>query len=105
LQKAFLGGDRKFSGPLMRFARGEMRDHIVCTKTTRELRIGVTEYCSGHVGQKSTFARLLTSFDFRLLQQYPRGERTSSGCLGMSEVQQNSDILVVLFDEFVGSTA
>ena len=48
----------------MRFARGEMRDHIVCTKTTRELRIGVTEYCSGHVGQKSTFARLLTSFDF-----------------------------------------
>src|SRR5438034_6399633 len=40
------------------------------TKTTRELRIGVTEYCSGHVGQKSTFARFLTSFDFRLLQQY-----------------------------------
>jgi hypothetical protein len=83
--KGLLGGDRNFSGPLMRFARGEMRDHIVCTKTTRELRIGVTEYCSGHVGQKSTFARLLTSFDFRLLQQYPPGERTSSGCLGMSE--------------------
>src|SRR5438034_1676248 len=38
------------------------------TKTTRELRIGVTEYCSGHVGQKTTFARFLTSFDFRLLQ-------------------------------------
>jgi hypothetical protein len=70
LQKAFWGGDRNFSGPLMRFARGDMRDTSFRTKTTRELRIGVTEYCSGHVGQKSTFARFLTSFDFRLLQQY-----------------------------------
>jgi hypothetical protein len=29
LQKAIWGGDRNFSGPLMRFARGDMRDHIV----------------------------------------------------------------------------
>jgi hypothetical protein len=29
LQKAFWGGDRNFSGPPMRFARGDMRDHIV----------------------------------------------------------------------------
>jgi hypothetical protein len=29
LQKGFWGGDRNFSGPLMRFARGDMRDHIV----------------------------------------------------------------------------
>jgi hypothetical protein len=29
LQKAFWGDDRNFSGPLMRFARGDMRDHIV----------------------------------------------------------------------------
>jgi hypothetical protein len=28
----FLGGDQNFSGPLMPFARGDMRDHIVLQK-------------------------------------------------------------------------
>jgi hypothetical protein len=28
-----LGGDRKFLKPLMRFTRGEVRDHIVSSKT------------------------------------------------------------------------
>jgi hypothetical protein len=32
LQKSFWGDDRTFSGPLMRFARGDMRDHIVSHK-------------------------------------------------------------------------
>jgi hypothetical protein len=32
LQKSFWGDDRNFSGPLMRFARGDMRDHIVSHK-------------------------------------------------------------------------
>jgi hypothetical protein len=32
LQKSFWGADRNFSGPLMRFARGDMRDHIVSHK-------------------------------------------------------------------------
>jgi hypothetical protein len=31
----------------MRFARGEVRDHIVSHKTTTELRIGATVYCRG----------------------------------------------------------
>jgi hypothetical protein len=29
LQKSFWGGERKFLDPLMRFARGDVRDHIV----------------------------------------------------------------------------
>jgi hypothetical protein len=32
LQKSFWGDDKNFSGPLMRFARGDMRDHIVSHK-------------------------------------------------------------------------
>jgi hypothetical protein len=33
----------------MRFARGDMRDHIVSHKNATELGIGATEYCSGGV--------------------------------------------------------
>ena len=29
LKKSFLADERKFLGPLMRFARGDVRDHIV----------------------------------------------------------------------------
>jgi hypothetical protein len=32
LKKSFWGDDQKFSGLLMRFARGDMRDHIVSHK-------------------------------------------------------------------------
>jgi hypothetical protein len=32
LQKSFRGGERKFLEPLMRFTRGEVRDHIVASK-------------------------------------------------------------------------
>jgi hypothetical protein len=40
---------------------------------TTDLRIGATEHRSGGVVQKSTFARFLAAFDFRLLQHYPPG--------------------------------
>ena len=32
LQKSFWGGERKFLEPLMRFARGDVRDHFVSSK-------------------------------------------------------------------------
>jgi hypothetical protein len=32
LQKSFWGGEGKFLQPLMRFARGDVRDHIVSFK-------------------------------------------------------------------------
>jgi hypothetical protein len=70
LQKSFWGDDRNFSGPLMRFTRGDMRDQIVSCKNDHGAsyrRYGVLQY---GVGKKSTFARFPASFDFRLLQQY-----------------------------------
>jgi hypothetical protein len=35
LKKSFLGDERNFSGPLTRFARGDVRDHIVSHKNGR----------------------------------------------------------------------
>src|ERR1700687_6525577 len=32
LKKSFWGDERKFLGPLMRFARGDMGDHVVSSK-------------------------------------------------------------------------
>jgi hypothetical protein len=32
LKKSFLGDERNFLGPLMRFVRGDVRDHIVSHK-------------------------------------------------------------------------
>jgi hypothetical protein len=50
LKKSFWVTKRNFLGPLMPFARGDVRDHIVSQKTTREFRMGVTKYCSGGGG-------------------------------------------------------
>jgi hypothetical protein len=36
LQKSFWGADRKFSDPLMRSARGDVRDHIVSGKNDHD---------------------------------------------------------------------
>src|ERR1700694_4475169 len=33
LKKSFLGDERNFLGPLMRFVRGDVRDHIVSNKS------------------------------------------------------------------------
>ena len=63
MQKSFWGGERKFLEPLMRFTRGDVRDHI-------DLRGGVEKRRSSREVQRSTFARFLGLFDFRLLQQY-----------------------------------
>ena len=40
--KLFLGDDeRNFLGPLMRFLRRDVRDHIACQKTATEFRIAI----------------------------------------------------------------
>jgi len=36
LQKSFWGRERKFLEPLMRFTRGDVRDHIVSSKIDHE---------------------------------------------------------------------
>jgi hypothetical protein len=54
----------------MRFARGDVRDHIVSRKTTTDLHIRAKEVCSRRDSSESIFARFSASSDFRLLQQY-----------------------------------
>jgi hypothetical protein len=49
-KKSFLGDARNFLEPLMRFARGDVRDHIISGKTTTDPRIGAMELCSDRVG-------------------------------------------------------
>ena len=71
LQKSFWGADRSFSGPLMRLAHGDMRDHVVWYKNgygASYRRCGVLRWRSR---LKSAFAGFSALFDFRLLQQNP----------------------------------
>ena len=73
--KVFSGCERKFLEPPMRFTRGDARDHIASSKTITDLRSGVEKQRGGGEVQRSTFARFLGLFDFRLLQQYlPKAE-------------------------------
>jgi hypothetical protein len=46
-KKSFLAEQRKFLGPLMRFVRGNVRDHTDSPKSTTDLRNGAKERCSG----------------------------------------------------------
>ena len=70
LKKSFWSDDQNFSGLLMRFARGDMRDHIVSHKNDHGAsydRYGVLQWWSR---LKLSFARFSGSFSFRLLQHY-----------------------------------
>jgi hypothetical protein len=57
LKKSFSGDERNFLGPLMRFARGDVRDQIVSHKNDHSRRIDPGERCSSGAYQKSTSAR------------------------------------------------
>src|SRR5712672_4563110 len=54
----------------MRLKNGDVRDHIVSSKIDQGPRSGVAKQRSSREVKRSTFARFLGSFDFRLLQQY-----------------------------------
>ncbi len=72
LQKSFWGDARKNPEPLMRFdafyarRRDEGRFH---PKSITDLRGGAEKRRSSKEAQRSTFARFLRLFDFRLFQQ------------------------------------
>jgi hypothetical protein len=70
LQKSFWGGDQSFSGPLMPFARGDMRDHIVLHKNDHGASYGRYAVLQWWSRLKISFARFSASFNFRLLQHY-----------------------------------
>ena len=46
LQKSFWADQRKFLGPLMRFALGDVRDHMISRKSDPDPRIGAMDRCS-----------------------------------------------------------
>jgi hypothetical protein len=70
LKKSFGGGERNFLEPLMRFVRNDVKDHVVSQKTTTDFPLGAMQHPSGGLVKRSTFARFLEFFDFRLFQQY-----------------------------------
>ena len=75
--KVFLGWRTKLLEPLMPFAHGDVRDHIVSLESITDLLSGAAERRSSKEVQRSTFARFLGVFYFRLLQQYlPAAEVT-----------------------------
>jgi hypothetical protein len=65
--------ERKFIGPLMHFVRGDVRDRVASQNNDHGPSYWRYAVSRGRVVQKSTFARFLASFDFRLFQHYPPG--------------------------------
>src|SRR5260221_9406569 len=86
LQKSFWGADRSFSGPLMRLAHGDMRDHVVWYKNgygASYRRCGVLRWRSR---LKSAFAGFSALFDFRLLQQNLPGTDSCTAAVAIHSI-------------------
>src|SRR4029434_7833662 len=86
----------------MRSARGDVSDHIVSSKSITDLRSGVERRRGSREVQRSTFARFLGLFDFRLLQPYRPGADIEYGRCE----QAHSDLtgLAVGFGRFRGGS-
>jgi hypothetical protein len=76
LKKSFWGDERNFSGPLVRFADADLRDHIVSQKRPPTF----VSALKGVAALDATTNGFLMSFDFRLSQQYRRFS-DMAGCL------------------------
>ena len=85
LQKSFLGDERNFLGPLMRFVCGDVRDLIVSHKTDH----GPAHWRYRALQQwrclKICFREIFGIVRFSTFATISPYQRTSSGCLGMSE--------------------
>jgi hypothetical protein len=77
LKKSFLGDERKFLEPLMRFARGDIRDHIVSHKNDHGAsyrRYGVLPW---RRRPKITFCEIFGVVRFSTFATLSRAKRTS----------------------------
>jgi hypothetical protein len=72
LKKSCWGGDQCFSGPLMRFARGDLRGPHRFTQNDHGASYGRYAVLQWWSRLKISFARFSASFNFRLLQHYRR---------------------------------
>src|SRR3984957_1960918 len=86
VEKVFWGWRTKFSRAADAFrAQRCERTTSFLRKTTTDFRIGAMQHPSGGLVQKSTFARFLEFFDFRLFQQYlPEAEVVPSYSINSS---------------------
>jgi hypothetical protein len=73
LKKSFWGDEQNFLGPLMLFARGDVRDHIVSHKNDQGASYGRYAVLQWWSRLKISFCAIFASFNFRLLQQTLNG--------------------------------
>jgi hypothetical protein len=76
LQKSFWGGDQNFSGPLMPFARGDMRDHIVLHKNDHGASYGRYAVLQWWSRLKISFCEIFGVVQFSTFATLSRVERT-----------------------------
>jgi hypothetical protein len=85
LKKVFWGDERKFLEPLMRFARGDMRDHIVSHKNDHGAsyrRYGALQWRSR---LKINFCEIFDVVRSSSFATQSRRKRTPSRPVGMSQ--------------------
>jgi hypothetical protein len=70
LQKSFWNDERKFLEPLMRFPRGDVRDHIVFIQNQSPASVMPLTSDAAVESSEIDFGEIFWSFDSRLLQQY-----------------------------------
>jgi hypothetical protein len=74
--KVFWGDDRNFLGPLMRFARGDMRDHIVSHKNDHGASYWRLRNTAVAELAKINICEIFGVVRFSTLQQYRRKAET-----------------------------
>jgi hypothetical protein len=78
LQKPFWGGDQNFSGPLMPFARGDMRDHIVLHKNDHGASYGRYAVLQWWSRLKISFCEIFGVVQFSTFATLSLQQRTST---------------------------
>ena len=77
LKKSFWGDDQNFSGPLMPFARGDMRDHIASRKNDHGAPYGRYAVLRRWSQLKMSFCKIFSVVQFSTFATLSEGKRTS----------------------------
>ena len=85
LKKSFWGDDQNFSGPLMPFARGDMRDHIASRKNDHGAPYGRYAVLRRWSQLKMSFCEIFSVVQFSTFATLSPRKRTPSRPVGMSQ--------------------
>jgi hypothetical protein len=77
LKKSFWGDDQNFSGPLMPFARGDMRDHIASRKNDHGAPYGRYAVLRRWSQLKMSFCEIFSVVQFSTFATLSPNEQTS----------------------------